>query len=85
MTKALGYQELLEYILKTLADHPEDVKVEKKVDEMGVLLVIKVNQEDLGVVIGRRGNTIQAIRTLVKIIGLKNRARVNIKLEQPSR
>ncbi|MCD6085911.1 KH domain-containing protein [bacterium] len=79
------YQEFLENILKSLTNHPEDVKVEKKVDEMGVLLVIKVNQEDLGVVIGRRGNTIQAIRTLVKIIGLKNRARVNIKLEQPSR
>ncbi len=85
MTETPVYQEFLENILKSLTNHPEDVKVERKVDEMGVLLVIKVNQEDLGVVIGRKGNTIQAIRTLVKIIGLKNRARVNIKLEQPSR
>jgi len=85
MAETPVYQEFLENILKSLTNHPEDVKVERKVDEMGVLLVIKVNQEDLGVVIGRKGNTIQAIRTLVKIIGLKNRARVNIKLEQPSR
>jgi len=85
MAETPVYQEFLENILKSLTNHPEDVKVERKVDEMGVLLVIKVNQEDLGVVIGRKGSTIQAIRTLVKIIGLKNRARINIKLEQPSR
>ncbi len=78
------YQEFLENILKSLANYPEEVKVEKTVDEMGVLLTIKVNPKDLGVIIGRKGNVIRAIRTLVKIIGLKNRARINIKLEQPT-
>ena len=84
MAETPVYQEFLENILKSLVNHPEDVKVEKTVDEMGVLLTIKVNPADVGMVIGRKGNTIRAIRTLVKIVGLKNRARINIKLEQPT-
>jgi len=83
MTKVLGYQELLEHILKTLADHPEDVKVEKKVDEMGVLLDVKVNPSDMGLIIGKRGSTIRAIRTILRAVGLKSNARVNIKIEEP--
>jgi len=84
MAETPVYQEFLENILKSLVNHPEDVKVERTVDEMGVLLTIKVNPADVGMVIGRKGNTIRAIRTLVKIVGLKNRARINIKLEQPT-
>jgi len=83
MTKALGYQELLEYILKTLADHPEDVKVEKKVDEMGVLLSVKMNPSDMGIIIGKRGSTVRAIRTILRAVGLKSNARVNLKIEEP--
>ena len=84
MAEVPVYQEFLENILKALVNHPEDVKVERTVDEMGVLLTIKVNPADVGIVIGRKGSTIQAIRTLVKIVGLKNRARINLKVEQPS-
>ncbi len=83
MAEVLGYQQLLEYILKTLADHPEDVKVEKKVDEMGVLLKVKVHPTDMGIIIGKRGSTVRALRTILKIAGLKNRARVNLKIEEP--
>ncbi len=83
MTKALGYQELLEYILKTLADHPEDVKVEKKVDEMGVLLDVKMNPSDMGIIIGKKGSTVRAIRTILRAVGLKSNARVNLKIEEP--
>jgi len=75
--------EFLEYIVKTLVDHPDDVKVERKVDEMGVLLSVKVNPEDMGQLIGREGSTARAIRNLVRIIGLKNHARVNLKIEEP--
>ncbi|MFA5433007.1 MAG: KH domain-containing protein [Candidatus Paceibacterota bacterium] len=75
--------EFLEYIVKTLVDHPTDVKVERKVDEMGVLLIVKVNPEDMGQLIGREGSTARAIRNLVRIIGLKNHARVNLKIEEP--
>jgi len=76
-------QDFLEYIVKTLVDHPDDVQVKRDVDEMGVLLTVKVNPEDMGQLIGRQGSTARAIRSLVKIIGLKNHARVNLKIEEP--
>ena len=75
--------EFLEYIVKSLVDHPEEVKIERKVDEMGVLLSLKVHQEDMGQIVGRQGSTARAIRSLVRIIGLKNHARVNLKIEEP--
>ncbi len=83
MTKETNDKEFLEYIVKELVDHPEDVKIERKVDEMGVLLSLKVNPEDMGQIIGRAGSTARAIRSLVRIVGLKNHARVNLKIEEP--
>lgn len=82
--KKTADQEFLEYIVKALVNHPEDVKIERKIDEMGVLLTLRVNQADMGQVIGKGGATIKAIRNLVKIVGLKNRARVNLKLAEPT-
>jgi len=76
-------QEFLEYIVKALVDHPESVKIERKVDEMGVLLSLQVHPEDMGYIIGKQGSTASAIRNLVRIIGLKNHARVNLKIEEP--
>jgi hypothetical protein len=76
-------QEFLEYIIKALVDHKEDVKIDRKVDEMGVLLSLKVNPEDMGQIIGKAGSTARAIRSLVRIVGLKNHARVNLKIEEP--
>lgn len=76
-------QEFLEYLVKALVDHPEDVKIDRKVDEMGVLLSLKVNPEDMGQIIGKAGSTARAIRNLIRIIGLKNHARVNLKIEEP--
>jgi len=81
--KKIADQEFLQYVIKALVDHPEDVKVERKVDEMGVLLSLKVNPEDMGQVVGRQGSTARAIRTLVRIIGMKNHAHVNLKIEEP--
>jgi len=83
MAKEETDKEFLEYIVKALVDHPEDVKIERKVDEMGVLLSLKVNPEDMGQIIGKAGSTARAIRTLVRIVGLKNQARVNLKIEEP--
>ena len=77
------YQELLEYIVKSLVDNPNDVKVERKVDEMGVLLSLTVNAQDMGQIVGRQGSTARSIRTLVRIAGLKAHARVNLKIEEP--
>jgi len=76
-------EEFLEYVVKTLVDHPEDVKIERKIDEMGVLLSLKVHPEDMGQVIGKAGSTAKAIRSLVRIVGLRNHARVNLKIEEP--
>ena len=82
--KAASDQDFLEYIVKALVDHPDDVKVDRKVDEMGVLLSLKVNPEDMGQIIGKAGSTARALRNLVRIVGLKNHARVNLKIEEPA-
>ncbi len=76
-------KEFLEFIVKAIVGHPEDVKIDRTVDERGVLLTLDINPEDMGYVIGRRGQTAQAMRTLLKIIGAKNNARVNLKVNEP--
>jgi len=73
----------LEYIVKSLVDNPEDVKIDRIVDEMGVLITMTVNKNDMGKIIGRQGNTAKAIRTLLRVIGMKNNARVNLKINEP--
>jgi hypothetical protein len=83
MAKDSNDQEFLEFVIKALVDHPDDVTINRKVDEMGVLLSLKVNSEDMGQIIGKEGNTARAIRNLVRIVGLKNAARVNLKIEEP--
>lgn len=75
--------EFVEYIVKSIVSHPDDVRVERTVDERGVLLTLHINQEDMGYVIGRQGQTAHAIRTLSKIVGAKNNARVHLKIFEP--
>lgn len=77
-------QEFLEFVVKGLVEHPEDVKVSRVVDEMGVLLTLDLNADDMGKVIGRSGNTAKAIRTLLRVVGMKNNARVNLKINEPA-
>ena len=76
-------QEFLEYVVKTIVNNPGDVKSDRTVDERGVLLTLDINPADMGYVIGRQGQTARAIRTLLKIIGAKNNARVNLKITEP--
>jgi len=78
------YQQILETIVKALVNNPSEVKIQRKIDEMGVLLSLKVHPQDMRIVIGRKGTTLNAIKHIVKAIGIKNHARVNIKLEEPS-
>ncbi len=75
--------EFLEYVVKELVDNPEAVKVERKVDEMGVLITLDVAPEDMGKIIGKSGNTAKAIRTLLRVVGMKNNSRVNLKINEP--
>lgn len=76
-------KDFLEYIIKGIVNHPEDVVVDRKVDELGVLLTLKVNPEDMGQVIGKSGATAKSVRTLLRIVGMKSNARVNLKIDEP--
>lgn len=76
-------QAFLEFLVKSIVDNPDDVTVERKVDEMGVLLSLKVNPLDMGQIVGRQGATAKAIRSLLRIVGVKNHARVNLKIVEP--
>ena len=78
-------RELLETILKTIVDEPDKVNVERSVDEMGVLLLVRLAEKDAGLVIGKGGSTISAIRTLLGVLGRKTNARYNIKLDVPEK
>ena len=76
-------QQFLEYVVKALVDHPESVVIKRTVDEMGVLLTLAVHKDDMGKIIGRSGATAKAIRTVLRVVGMKNEARVNLKIEEP--
>ena len=73
-------QQFIEYIVKSLVGNPDAVKIERTIDEKGVLLELTVDQEDLGRVIGKRGATAQSLRTLLRALGTKNDARYNLKI-----
>jgi predicted RNA-binding protein YlqC (UPF0109 family) len=76
--------QFLEYVVKALVDHPNDVKIKRTVDEMGVLMTLDVHPDDMGKIIGRQGNTAKAIRILLRVVGMKNNARVNLKINEPA-
>lgn len=76
-------KDFLEYTVKHIVDNPEAVNVDRTVDEMGVLMTLDVHADDMGKVIGRNGNTAKALRTLLRVVGMKNQARVNLKIREP--
>ena len=76
-------QAFLDFTVKALVDNPEKVSIDRTVDEMGVLLTLKVDPADMGQIIGRQGQTARAIRTLLRVVGAKNNARVNLKIYEP--
>jgi len=76
-------QQFIEYIVKALVDNPDDVQTERTVDEMGVLIQLKINQADMGKVIGKEGRTAKALRTLLRVIGSQDNARINLKIVEP--
>lgn len=76
-------QAFVEYVVKAIVDKPEAVKIERRVDEMGVLITLQVDKDDMGKVIGKEGSIAKSIRTLLKSIGTKINARVNLKIEEP--
>lgn len=76
-------QSFLDFVVRALVDNPNSVKITRTVDEMGVLLTLDVHPEDMGKIIGRKGATAKAIRTLLRVVGMKNNARVNMKISEP--
>lgn len=84
MNETPVYQRVLEEIIKSLVNHPEEVKITRRIDEMGVLLSIKLHPQDMALVIGRKGEHINALKKIIKAIGKRHHARVNIKVEEPT-
>lgn len=76
-------REFVEYIIKSIVTNPDAVEVTRTVDELGVLLTVKVDAKDMGLLIGRSGSTAKAIRTLARIVGMRNDSRVNLRIEEP--
>ncbi|MBE7525132.1 KH domain-containing protein [Patescibacteria group bacterium] len=83
MAEAYKDQEFVEYAVKALVNHPEDVRTERTVDDRGVLITLHINQDDMGYIIGRQGQTARALRILLKTVGAKENARVNLKIFEP--
>ena len=76
-------QEFVEYVVKSLVDTPDVVKTNRTIDERGVLITLDVDPKDMGMIIGRDGATAKAIRTLLRVVGAKRNARVNLKINEP--
>lgn len=76
-------QEFVEYVVKSIVDVPDEVKTERTVDEMGVLITLSVSPADMGKIIGKEGRTAKALRTLLRVLGAKHNARVNLKIMEP--
>lgn len=83
MAERFDDQEFVETVTKAIVNNPADVKTERTVDERGVLITLHVNPADMGYVIGKQGQTARSIRTLLRIVGAKNNARVNLKIYEP--
>jgi predicted RNA-binding protein YlqC (UPF0109 family) len=76
-------EKFVEDVVKAIVDNPSDVKTERTIDERGVLIKLYVNPEDMGKIIGKDGKTAKAIRTLLRVFGAKNNARLNLKIVEP--
>jgi len=76
-------REFLEFVVKSIVDNPDKVKIERTIDEKGVLITLSVDPKDMGMIIGRQGANAKAIRTLLRVVGARNNARVNLKIMEP--
>jgi len=76
-------QDFVEMVVKAIVDNPDKVSTSRSVDEMGVLVELTVDPSDMGKIIGKDGRTAKAIRTLLRVFGAKNNARINLKIVEP--
>ncbi len=73
----------LEYVVKLMVSAPDEVLVTRTVDDLGVLITLKVGKDDMGRIIGKEGQTARSLRTLLRVIGSRNNLRVNMKILEP--
>jgi len=83
MTQTERDSEFLEFVINALVDNHDSIKIDRTIDEMGVLLTLSVHKDDMAQVIGKSGRTASAIRTLLRVVGMKNSSRVNLKINEP--
>jgi predicted RNA-binding protein YlqC (UPF0109 family) len=77
-------EAFLDYVIKAIVDHPDEVKIERSLDNLGVLLTLTVHPDDMGKVIGKNGKLATgAIRPLLHVVGMKHNARVSLKINEP--
>ena len=79
----MNTEKLLEDIITAIVDSPTDIRIESKTDDMGILLTLHVAKPDMGKVIGKEGETAKAIRTIIRVVGMKEKARVTVKIAEP--
>ena len=84
MSEQSPERKFLEYILTALLEHTENISLEEKKDDLGLLLTLCVHEDDMGKLIGKGGQTIQAIRTILRMLGSKRQERINLKVIEPS-
>jgi len=76
-------QEFVEYVIKAIVDNTDKIEAKRTIDERGVLIELKVDPSDMGKIIGKEGRTAKSIRTLLRVVGAKNNAIVNLKIVEP--
>lgn len=74
----------LQYVVESLVEDTDEMKVEHQVDDLGVLLTVQVSEKDMGKIIGKGGQTIKALRTLIRTVGSADGQRVNLKVLEPT-
>ena len=75
--------DFVEFVIRQIVDNPDDIDIERKIDEMGVLLTLRVHKDDMGKIIGKSGQTAKALRILLRVVGSKHNSRVNLKIVEP--
>lgn len=75
--------EFLQFLVENIVVKPEDIKIEKRDDELGTLLTLEVNTDDMGIIIGKKGSTVNALRSILRLQWMKIWKKITLKvLEQ---
>lgn len=76
-------KDLLHYIVTSLVSNPEAIRIDENRDDSEILLTLTVDPADMGVIIGKQGQTIRAIRKLLTVRAMAEKVRINLQLSEP--